>query len=79
MPARKQDLPRTLQRSEAHAQHIYAKAHDSAVETYGEGRRAHQTAFAALKHSYRKEGDKWVPKDEGPVRPNARGPQIPLD
>jgi cation transport regulator ChaB len=75
MPART-DLPRTLQRSGKHAQDIYVETHDSAVESYGEGRRAHQTAFAALKHSYRKEGDHWVAKDKkGPSDPQAaRGP-----
>ncbi len=75
MPVR-QDMPKTLQRSDKHAQDIYAKTHDSAVETYGEGRRAHQTAFAALKHSYRKEGDHWVAKEhKGPSDPQAaRGP-----
>lgn len=72
MPTRKQDLPSTLQRSDKHAQEIYAKTHDSAVETYGEGRRAHQTAFAAVKHQYKKEGDKWVKKDrKGPSDPQA--------
>ncbi len=40
------------------------KAHDSAVQTYGEGRRAHMTAFAALKHSFEKVGDHWEPKSE---------------
>ena len=72
MPTRKEDLPSTLQRSDEHAQEIYAKTHDSAVETYGEGRRAHQTAFAALKHQYKKSGDKWVKKDKkGPSDPQA--------
>ena len=40
----------------------WAKTHDSAVESYGEGERAHRTAFAALKHSYEKVGDHWEPK-----------------
>jgi cation transport regulator ChaB len=73
----KKDMPRTIQRSDKHAQEIYGKTHDSAVETYGEGRRAHQTAFAALKHSYKKEGDHWVKKDhKGPSDPQAaRGPE----
>jgi cation transport regulator ChaB len=71
-PMKKEDMPRTIQRSDAHAQAIYGKTHDSAVETYGEGRRAHQTAFAALKHSYRKDGDRWVAKDrKGPSDPQA--------
>lgn len=32
------------------------------MQTYGEGSRAHRTAYAALKHEYRKAGDRWVPK-----------------
>lgn len=70
----KQDeLPRTLQKSEAKAQRTFAKAHDSAVETYGEGSRAHRAAFAALKHSYEKVGDHWEPKEHrGPSDDRAR-------
>ncbi|WP_207457411.1 ChaB family protein [Desertivibrio insolitus] len=63
MPAR-DELPSTLQRSEKHAQETWIAAHDSAVETYGEGERAHRTAFSALKHSYEKVGDHWEPKEE---------------
>ena len=63
MPAR-EDLPSTLQRSPKKAQETFAKTHDSAVETYGEGERAHRTAFAAVKHSFEKVGDHWEPKDE---------------
>ena len=62
--AQQDELPSTLARSDAHAQATWAKTHDSAVETYGEGERAHRTAFAALKHSYEKVGDHWEPKDE---------------
>ena len=62
--AQREELPSTLERSEPHAQEIWAKTHDSAVESYGEGERAHRTAFAALKHSYEKVGDHWEPKDE---------------
>jgi hypothetical protein len=66
------ELPRTLERSDKHAQEIWLKTHDSAVETYGEGRRAHMTAYASLKHSYEKRGDRWVPKKEkGPSDPQA--------
>lgn len=61
MPARK-EMPSTLKRSDEHAQEIWAETHDSAVETYGEGERAHRTAFASLKHSYEKVGDRWEPK-----------------
>lgn len=64
---RQDELPSTLQRSPEGAQETFAKAHDSAAEEYGEGRRAHQTAYAALKHSYEKVGDHWEPKDhKGP-------------
>jgi cation transport regulator ChaB len=58
------DLPSTLERSDEHAQEIWEKTHDHAVEEYGEGERAHRTAFASLKHSYEKVGDHWEPKDE---------------
>jgi hypothetical protein len=59
----KDELPSTLRRSPEKAQRTWSKAHDSAVETYGEGERAHRTAFAALKHTYQKVGDHWEPKD----------------
>ena len=62
--AQKDELPSTLARSDAHAQATWAKTHDSAVESYGEGERAHRTAFAALKHSYEKVGDHWERKAE---------------
>jgi hypothetical protein len=66
MPARK-EMPGTIRRSSAKAQRTWAKTHDSAVERYGEGRRAHQTAFDALKYSFEKKGDRWVRKDrKGP-------------
>ena len=61
---RGRDLPSTLERSDEHAQDIWQETHDSAVDQYGEGERAHRTAFASLKHSYEKVGDHWEPKDE---------------
>jgi cation transport regulator ChaB len=60
----KQELPSTLERSPKKAQRTWIEAHDSAVEEYGEGERAHRTAFAALKHSFEKVGDHWEAKDE---------------
>jgi cation transport regulator ChaB len=61
------DLPGTVQRSPAKARRTYRKAHDSAVDSYGEGERAHRTAYSALKHSFEKVGDHWEPKDsKGP-------------
>jgi hypothetical protein len=60
----KQELPSTLERSPKKAQRTWIKAHDAAVEEYGEGERAHRTAFSALKHSYEKVGDHWEAKEE---------------
>ena len=59
MPAtkREEELPSTIQRSDDKAKRTWAKAHDSAVETYGEGERAHRTAYSALKHTHEKRGD----------------------
>jgi cation transport regulator ChaB len=74
MPAKKRsssssktDLPSTLERSPKKAQETWQKTHDSAVEEYGEGERAHRTAYSSLKHSFEKVGDHWEPKDsKGP-------------
>lgn len=70
------EIPSTIERSDAHAQRLWKKTHDSAVETYGEGGQAHRVAFAALKHEYAKQGDHWVRKaHKGPSDPQAaRGP-----
>jgi cation transport regulator ChaB len=71
MPAR-EELPSTLQRSSRKAQETWSKTHDAAVEQYGEGERAHRTAFASLKHSFEKVGDHWEEKEEkGPSDPQA--------
>jgi cation transport regulator ChaB len=73
MPA-SEEMPSTIERSPEHAQAIWAKAHDSAVESYGEGERAHRTAFAALKHEYEKVGDHWEKKEHsGPSDTGGRG------
>lgn len=69
-------MPSTLQRSSEKAQRTWIKAHDSAVETYGEGERAHRVAYAALKHSFEKVGDHWEPKEaQGPSDPQAANPR----
>jgi cation transport regulator ChaB len=74
--AKQSELPDTLKRSPAKAQRTFAKAHDAAVEEYGEGERAHRVAYAALKHSFEKVGDHWVPKDrKGPSDPRAKNPR----
>jgi cation transport regulator ChaB len=72
---RKEELPGTLRRSPKKAQETFAKAHDSAVQTYGEGERAHRVAYGALKHTFEKKGDHWVPKDgKGPSDPRSADP-----
>ena len=71
MPGR-EELPDTLKRSPKKAQETWIKTHDAAVEQYGEGERAHRTAFASLKHSFEKVGDRWQPKQEkGPSDPRS--------
>lgn len=73
MPGR-QELPATLRRSEATARRTWIAAHDSAVAEYGEGARAHQTAWAALERTYAKVGDRWEPKSSaGRSNPPGRG------
>ena len=73
MPTKKEDLPGTLKRSPAKAQRTYAKTLDSADEEYDSEARAHQTAWAAVKHSFEKVGDHWEAKDEkGPSDPQAK-------
>ncbi len=69
MPS-KEDVPSTVKRSGKHAQATWTKVHDSAVESYGEGERAHRTAFAALKHTHEKVGDHWEPKPDGRKGPS---------
>ena len=72
MPGR-DEMPSTLKRSPRKAQETWVKAHDAAVQEYGEGERSHRTAFAALKHSFEKVGDHWEPKQEkGPSDPQAK-------
>ena len=67
-----EEMPGTIKRSPRKAQRTWAKAHDGAVETYGEGERAHRTAYSALKHSFEKTGDRWEPKEQkGPSDPQA--------
>lgn len=72
----KEELPGTIQRSPKEAQETFAKAHDSAVQTYGEGQRAHRVAYSALKHKFEKKGNRWVAKDhKGPSDPRAEDPK----
>jgi cation transport regulator ChaB len=72
MPAKKEDLPGTLERSPKKVQRTYEKTLDSAHEEYGSEQRAQRTAWAAVKHVAEKRGDHWELKDEkGPSDPQA--------
>src|SRR5215218_6560333 len=75
--AKQDELPSTLQRSDAKAQRTFAKAHDSAAESYdGDEQRANQVGWAAVKHTHEKVGDHWEPKEggrKGPSDPQAAG------
>src|SRR5947209_13159481 len=72
--AKKSELPGTLKRSPAKAQRTFAKAHDSAAGEYGDERRANQVAWAAVKHSFEKVGDRWEKKrTKGPSDAQAAG------
>ena len=63
------DLPK-------HAQHIFKKAHASAIKEYEDpdkrrgGKKesveevAHKVAWAAVKKEYKKKDDEWVKKDD---------------
>jgi cation transport regulator ChaB len=62
--AKGSDIPSTIERSGKKAQETWSAAHDSAVDSYGEGERAHRTAFSALKHTHEKVGDHWEPKEK---------------
>jgi cation transport regulator ChaB len=72
--AKQDEIPSTLQRSDEKAQRTFAKAHDSAAESYGDEQRANQVAWAAVKHTHEKVGDHWEPKEEyGPSDAQAAG------
>ncbi len=60
------ELPGTLRRSSKEAQETFSKAHDSAVQAYGEGDQANRAAYSALKRGFEKRGDHWIPKAADP-------------
>ncbi len=77
MPGR-EEMPSTLERSSKDAQRTWIKAHDSAVEQYGEGERAHRVAYGSLKHTHEKVGDHWERKEggrKGPSDPRSAKPR----
>ncbi|AZU01626.1 ChaB family protein [Brevibacterium linens] len=68
------ELPSTLEKSSKKAQRTFTKAYDSAIDQYGDEKRAHQVAYDALKHSYEKIGDKWEAKaSSGPSDAQSSG------
>lgn len=67
------ELPDNLKDLPVHAKEIYLSAFNSAFEQYkdrGDQREtlAHATAWAAVKKSYKKEGDKWVAKENNKLQ-----------
>jgi cation transport regulator ChaB len=68
--AKRFELPSTLRRSDKKAQRTFAKAHDSAADEYGDEKRANQVAWAAVKHSFEKVGDRWQKKAGGKKGPS---------
>ena len=72
--AKKGEIPSTLERSDEKAQRTFAKAHDSAMDSYDDEQRANQVAWSAVKHTHEKVGDHWEPKDhKGPSDAQAEG------
>jgi cation transport regulator ChaB len=70
---KKSELPSTLVKSGKKAQRTFTRTYDSAMDEYGDEKRAHRTAFSALKHSFEKVGDRWEPKDKkGPSDSRAK-------
>ena len=69
---RRSELPDTVARSSAKAQRTFAEAHYSALKEYDSEESAHRVAYAALKHSYERVGDRWVAK-------SSRGPSDQRD
>jgi hypothetical protein len=61
---RPDELPGTLRRSSREAQETFIKAHDSAVQTYGEGDQADRAAYSELKQKFEKRGDHWIAKGD---------------
>lgn len=72
MPQGKHRMPSTLRRSPPKAQRTYEKTLEHAEQEYGDGERAHRTAFAVLKRAFEKVGDHWAPKKrKGPSDPRS--------
>lgn len=77
----KDELPSTVERSDAKAERTWVDTYDSAMDSYdGDGAAARRVAFSALKHTHEKVGDHWEPKDhKGPSDKQAEGPGLQRD
>jgi cation transport regulator ChaB len=64
MPAKKEDLPSTIERSPEKVQRTYEEALDSAHQEYDSEEQAHRVAWSAVKHVAEKRGDHWELKDQ---------------
>ena len=62
--ARVGELPGTLKRSSKDAQETFTKAHDNAVQAYGEGDQADRATYTEFKRKFEKRGDHWIPKQK---------------
>jgi cation transport regulator len=65
--ATNEELPSSVrQHLPPHAQDIYREAFNHAFERYHgpDEARAHRIAWAAVKRSYEKLGEQWVPRDQ---------------
>ena len=73
MPAKKEDLPATLERSPKKVKDTYEATLDSAHEQYDNEERAHRTAWGSVKNIAEKKGDHWELKAEsGPSDPRSK-------
>jgi hypothetical protein len=57
-----------FQKSGRRAQESYAKALDSAIQTYGAGDRARRSAIASVSRTFQRLGDRWVPRSPQSAR-----------
>jgi hypothetical protein len=67
---KRSEMPSTIARSGTKARDTWSETHDAAAEEYGNGERAHRTAFASLKRTHEKVGDHWEPKAGGAHGPS---------
>jgi hypothetical protein len=61
---RADELPGTLRRSCRQAQETFSAALDNTILAYGEGDKALQAAYAALKQKFEKRGDIWIARPD---------------